>query len=95
MAYALVVVSLCVSPTEYFLRNWVACFEAGLNKMKVDILLHLVLCVTEYVALGKGCPYSRYEWNDAPHLDVHVPLPRIAVKFDVEDGIATQKLFPP
>ncbi|KAH9992268.1 cell morphogenesis N-terminal-domain-containing protein, partial [Russula vinacea] len=34
VAYALVVVSLCVSPTDYFLRNWAACFEAGLNKMK-------------------------------------------------------------
>ncbi|KAI9459195.1 cell morphogenesis N-terminal-domain-containing protein [Lactarius psammicola] len=34
VAYALVVVSLCVSPTDYFLRNWSACFEAGLNKLK-------------------------------------------------------------
>ncbi|KAI0264751.1 cell morphogenesis N-terminal-domain-containing protein [Gloeopeniophorella convolvens] len=34
VAYALVVVSLCVSPTEYFLRNWATCFEAGLNKLK-------------------------------------------------------------
>ncbi|KAI0305309.1 cell morphogenesis N-terminal-domain-containing protein [Multifurca ochricompacta] len=34
VAYALVVVSLCVSPIDYFLRNWAACFEAGLNKLK-------------------------------------------------------------
>lgn len=95
MAYALVVVSLCVSPTDYFLRNWAACFEAGLSKMKVTLLFHLVLCLTEHVALGKNCPHSRYEWNDASHMDIHVPVPRIIVKFYVEDGIATQKLFPP
>ncbi|KAI9447301.1 cell morphogenesis N-terminal-domain-containing protein [Russula earlei] len=34
VAYPLVVVSLCVAPTDYFLRNWMACFEAGLNKLK-------------------------------------------------------------
>lgn len=95
VAYTLVVVSLCVSPTDYFLRNWAACFEAGLNKMKVTSLFHLVLRLAEHVALGKSCPHSRYEWNDASHLDVYVPLPRIVVKFDVEDGIAAQKLFPP
>ncbi|KAI0065268.1 hypothetical protein BV25DRAFT_1927987 [Artomyces pyxidatus] len=34
VAYALVVVSLCVAPNDYFLRNWTACFETGLNKLK-------------------------------------------------------------
>ncbi|KAI0312773.1 cell morphogenesis N-terminal-domain-containing protein, partial [Amylostereum chailletii] len=34
VAYSLVVVSLCVAPTEYFLRNWTSCFEAGLSKLK-------------------------------------------------------------
>jgi hypothetical protein len=48
-----VVISLCVSPTDYFLRNWGACFEAGLNKMKVTPLLHLVLYRTEHVAFRK------------------------------------------
>jgi hypothetical protein len=44
--------------------------------------------------LGKNCAHFRDEWNDASHLDVHVPLSRIVVNFDVEDGIAAQKLFP-
>ncbi|KAI0032600.1 cell morphogenesis N-terminal-domain-containing protein [Vararia minispora EC-137] len=34
VAYALVVVSLCVSPSEYFLKHWMGCFEAGLSKLK-------------------------------------------------------------
>ncbi|CAL1709144.1 unnamed protein product [Somion occarium] len=33
-AYPLAVTSLCVAPTEFFLRNWMSCFEAGLSKMK-------------------------------------------------------------
>jgi Cell morphogenesis N-terminal len=95
VAYALVVASLCVSPTDYFLRNWAACFEAGLGKLKVVPLLGPVLCLTRSIALGKNFPYSRYEWDDASHLDLHVPLPRIVVDIDIENGITTQKLFPP
>ncbi|KAI5120892.1 hypothetical protein M0805_002992 [Coniferiporia weirii] len=34
VAYPLVVTSLCVAPQEYFLKNWIACFEAGLSKLK-------------------------------------------------------------
>ncbi|KAA1476636.1 hypothetical protein DENSPDRAFT_933178 [Dentipellis sp. KUC8613] len=34
VAYPLLIASLCVAPTEYFLRNWSACFESGLNKLK-------------------------------------------------------------
>jgi Cell morphogenesis N-terminal len=89
VAYALVVVSLCVSPTDYFLRNWAACFEAGLNKLKVGLLLGLVLCLIISIASGKSFPYSRYERDDASHLDLHVPLPRIVVNFDIEDGITS------
>jgi hypothetical protein len=36
VAYSLVVVTLCVAPSEYFLRNWMLCFEAGLSKLKVS-----------------------------------------------------------
>lgn len=35
VAYPLYITSLCVAPLEYFQQNWVACFEAGLNKLKV------------------------------------------------------------
>ncbi|KAI8986099.1 cell morphogenesis N-terminal-domain-containing protein [Trametes punicea] len=34
VAYPLAVTALCVAPHEYFLRNWWACFEAGLGKLK-------------------------------------------------------------
>ncbi|KZT28126.1 hypothetical protein NEOLEDRAFT_1176276 [Neolentinus lepideus HHB14362 ss-1] len=34
VAYPLVITSLCVAPQEYFLRNWLPCFEAGLAKLK-------------------------------------------------------------
>ncbi|VDC07396.1 unnamed protein product [Peniophora sp. CBMAI 1063] len=34
IAYTLVVVTLCVAPAEFFHRNWMACFDAGLNKLK-------------------------------------------------------------
>lgn len=36
VAYPLYITSLCVAPLEYFQQNWVACFEAGLNKLKVS-----------------------------------------------------------
>ncbi len=36
VAYPLAVTALCVAPNEYFLRNWSACFEAGLGKLKVN-----------------------------------------------------------
>jgi hypothetical protein len=38
VAYPLVVTSLCVAPQDYFLKNWVSCFEAGLTKLKVRVL---------------------------------------------------------
>ena len=95
MAYPLVVVSLCVSPTDYFLRNWMACFEAGLNKLKVTLIFNRILCHTKCIVLGKSLPHPRYEWDDASHLDIYVPLPRIIINFDVEDGIAAQKLLSP
>jgi hypothetical protein len=94
VAYPLVVVSLCVSPTEYFLRNWTACFEAGLNKLKVSALNRSCPVPTKPIALGKSFPHPRHEWDDASHLDLLVPLPRITVNYDVKNGIATQELFP-
>ncbi|TFK49459.1 hypothetical protein OE88DRAFT_1737075 [Heliocybe sulcata] len=33
-AYPLLITSLCVAPQDYFLRNWMPCFEAGLAKLK-------------------------------------------------------------
>ncbi|KAG1739736.1 cell morphogenesis N-terminal-domain-containing protein [Suillus lakei] len=36
IAYPLAITSLCVAPHQYFLRNWTACFEYGLLKMKSD-----------------------------------------------------------
>ena len=35
VAYPLYITSLCVAPLEYFQQNWVACFEAGISKLKV------------------------------------------------------------
>lgn len=72
-----------------------ACFEAGLNKLKVTLLFSHVLCRTKRIVSGKGLPHPRYEWDDASHLDLYVPLPRIIINFDVEDGIAPQKLLSP
>ncbi|KAI0754921.1 cell morphogenesis N-terminal-domain-containing protein [Daedaleopsis nitida] len=37
VAYPLAVTALCVAPHEYFLRNWSACYEAGLGKIKERI----------------------------------------------------------
>lgn len=43
VAYPLYITSLCVAPLEYFQQNWVACFEAGLNKLKVSRTKHCFL----------------------------------------------------
>ncbi|KAI0667579.1 cell morphogenesis N-terminal-domain-containing protein [Trametes maxima] len=37
VAYPLAVTALCVAPHEFFLRNWSACFEAGLSKLKEKV----------------------------------------------------------
>ncbi|EGO03567.1 hypothetical protein SERLA73DRAFT_69422 [Serpula lacrymans var. lacrymans S7.3] len=34
VAYPLTIACLCVAPHQFFLRNWMACFEAGLSKLK-------------------------------------------------------------
>ncbi|KAH9933118.1 cell morphogenesis N-terminal-domain-containing protein [Epithele typhae] len=34
VAYPLAVTSLCVAPTEFFQKHWLACFEAGQSKLK-------------------------------------------------------------
>jgi hypothetical protein len=72
-----------------------ACFEAGLNKLKVILLFSHVLCRTKLMVLGKGLSHPRYEWDDASHLDLHVPLPGILINFDIEDRITAQKLLSP
>jgi furry protein family len=35
VAYPLVITSICVAPHDYFLKHWMACFEAGVGKLKV------------------------------------------------------------
>ncbi|KAJ7632784.1 cell morphogenesis N-terminal-domain-containing protein [Roridomyces roridus] len=34
VAFPLVITSLCVAPSSYFLKNWIPCFEAALSKVK-------------------------------------------------------------
>ncbi|KIJ14496.1 hypothetical protein PAXINDRAFT_176694 [Paxillus involutus ATCC 200175] len=34
VAYPLAVTALCVAPHQYFLKNWIACFEYGISKLK-------------------------------------------------------------
>ena len=34
-AFPLAIVSLCVAPREYFLRNWTALLEVSMSKLKV------------------------------------------------------------
>ncbi|KAH7882439.1 cell morphogenesis N-terminal-domain-containing protein [Phlebopus sp. FC_14] len=34
VAYPLAVTALCVAPHQYFLKNWMACFEYGISKLK-------------------------------------------------------------
>ncbi|KAF9235809.1 cell morphogenesis N-terminal-domain-containing protein [Melanogaster broomeanus] len=34
VAYPLAVTALCVAPHHYFLKNWIACFEYGISKLK-------------------------------------------------------------
>jgi hypothetical protein len=35
VAFPLAITSLCVAPQSYFLKHWVACFEAACSKLKV------------------------------------------------------------
>ena len=54
VAYPLAVTALCVAPNEYFLRNWSACFEAGLGKLKVW-LLHIRRSTYSSTWYRSGC----------------------------------------
>lgn len=42
VAYPLVITSLCVAPQDFFLKNWVLCFEASLPKLKVRYYNHIL-----------------------------------------------------
>ncbi|GJJ10469.1 hypothetical protein Clacol_004695 [Clathrus columnatus] len=42
-AYPLVITSLCVAPHEFFLKNWLACFESGVGKLKEKTLRPYIL----------------------------------------------------
>jgi len=74
-AYPLYITSLCVAPLEYFQQNWVACFEAGVSKLKVGRMQHIfpILLLILYVT-GKNRSCSGYERHDAPYLDLLLPL---------------------
>ena len=49
VAYPLYITSLCVAPLEYFQQNWVACFEAGFNKLKVGRTKHWFFRPVTYI----------------------------------------------
>lgn len=36
VAYPLAVTALCVAPHQFFLKNWMGCFEYGISKLKVS-----------------------------------------------------------
>jgi hypothetical protein len=38
-AYPLAITSLCMAPSEYFLRNWMSCFDLSIARVKVRFLL--------------------------------------------------------
>ncbi|KAG6853412.1 hypothetical protein C0991_004643 [Blastosporella zonata] len=42
VAFPLAITSMCVAPQGYFLKNWVACFEAACSKLKVQHLFSLI-----------------------------------------------------
>lgn len=79
VAYPLAVTALCVAPQEYFLRNWVACFEAGLGKLKVGRTPVLKLYDSHKAITGEDLSSPCLEWYDAAPLDVFIPLSRASV----------------
>ncbi|KAG5637178.1 hypothetical protein H0H81_005477 [Sphagnurus paluster] len=43
VAFPLAITSMCVAPQNYFLKNWVACFEAACSKLKEKPLRMVIL----------------------------------------------------
>lgn len=78
VAYPLAITSLCVAPHQYFLKHWVALFEAGHSKLKVRVFNMVTLGrgLISTIVLGKALSNTGHEWHDAPPLDISVSLPR-------------------
>jgi hypothetical protein len=93
-AYPLAITSLCVAPHQFFLRNWTACFEAGLSKIKAGSpFLNFKAFINRY-DLGKALSCAGYEWDDAVTLDIYVPLSRANVYHDLQVGFIIKTLLP-
>ena len=75
VAFPLVIISLCVAPQSYFLKHWQSCFEHAVSKLKVKVSPYSVKL--SHVILGKAISSDSYEWFDASHLDLPLPLSRI------------------
>ena len=79
VAYPLAVTSLCVAPQEFFLRNWVACFEAGLGKLKVNTMNAPMKTISHGDITGEDLSSPRLKWYDATTVDIFISLPRTSI----------------
>lgn len=76
-AFPLAIISLCVAPQAFFLKNWTSCLEASISKLKVDSTFLMVSIARTFA--GKNYADDDYEWNLKVILDLLVPLPRICL----------------
>lgn len=76
VAYPLAVTCLCVAPQEYFLRNWISCFEFGMSKIKVCWNKVSLYLASLNISLGKDLQDCDYERDDASYLDLPISMSR-------------------
>ena len=95
VAYPLYITSLCVAPLEYFQQNWVPCFEAGLNKLKVGTRAPFFpFCHLSFYTAGKTRSRPGHERHDASHLDLLLPLQRIPFHRNSQTRTASTSFLP-
>ena len=86
-AFPLAIISLCVAPQAFFLKNWMSCLEASISKLKVCHQTFLIKFVT-ITFTGKGHTDDSLEWNSSIIMDLLVPLPGICFNDNCQAGYA-------
>jgi hypothetical protein len=76
-AFPLAIISLCVAPQAFFLKNWMSCLEASISKLKV-VSAFLMVPIARTLA-GKNYADDGYERDLKVILDLLVSLPRICL----------------
>ena len=95
VAYPLVITSLCVAPQDFFLKNWIPCFEGGIPKLKVCIHTKSSIRIYNLTSnVGEAFSTIHPKWHYAISMVVFVPLSRNDFDCRIATGRGTKAFLP-